>query len=907
MSKSASVMEAPPRDSLLPFIESLCESAGAWNAGWQLDLGAGEGQPWIQLRHAREVFPAQGWKLHVSASSVSAHEVLRRALPILLAQNARFKVAASLHALNALNEGRGQLSQVGKFITVYPRNDAQAVQLAVALDDATRGLRGPAVPSDRVLKPGSLVYYRFGGFTPRSMQTPLGEVVSVLVAPDGTLEADRREPFYQAPVWATDPFEAAGVAVAPPAAPVLFAERFLVTGRLHRSARGDVLAAFDMDEARRCVLKQALRDAALSPDARDATDRLRREAETLRRLAPDPRFPAVYDFFEQSAACVLVMEEVAGRTLEQHVLGPKPTGRLLSESQIRDWGRQLAAILQTIHDTGLVYRDLKSPNVIITPEGRVRLLDFELAFDTTQDARPPAQGTRGYISPQQAAGEIPTPADDIYGLGALLYYMATGAEPSQAPRPLETWGRPVRLLNPAISPALESVIRRCLAPDSAQRFASAADVADALAAKGPASFTPSTPESRSSLTARESAQRLGETLCRAARPAPGGHGLHWVGATNTPGKNLPSRDLGMGSGGATLALAELTAQFDVPEFTRVLGEAARWLCDVPRPAERPLPGLYVGEAGSGAALLRAGQVLGRPDLIAAATASSRWVAAQPFASPDLYNGTAGRLRFHLWLWDETGDTEALQAARDAGDALVRQAEAVDDDNGLGWRVPLSHQNKSDAPLLGYAHGAAGIADALLELYEVTQDTRLLETVQGAAHWLIREARPTLDDDSGLGWPPAQGARTFAAFWCHGSAGIGQFFLRAARLDVVPEAAGMAERAARTVAQATRWSCPAQCHGLSGSIEFLLDLYQQTREAAYLDDARTLARLLDAFASERDGGLIWPSESPTVFSPDYMTGYAGVAVCLLRLADPERLPRQLSRAGFRSTHSFGRKP
>src|SRR6185437_11429706 len=118
-----------------------------------------------------------------------------------LAETARFKVAASLSALNGLNEGRGQLSQVGKFITVYPSDDAQAVQLAVALDDATRGLRGPAVPSDRALRPDSLVHYRFGGFTPRSMQTPLGEVVSVLVAPDGTLEPDRREPFYQAPPW----------------------------------------------------------------------------------------------------------------------------------------------------------------------------------------------------------------------------------------------------------------------------------------------------------------------------------------------------------------------------------------------------------------------------------------------------------------------------------------------------------------------------------------------------------------------------------------------------------------------------------------------------------------------------------------------------------------------------------
>ncbi|HVA89955.1 MAG TPA: hypothetical protein VNL71_08925, partial [Chloroflexota bacterium] len=64
-----------------------------------------------------------------------------------------------------------------------------------------------------------------------------------------------------------------------------------------------------------------------------------------------------------------------------------------------------------------------------------------------------------------------------------------------------------------------------------------------------------------------------------------------------------------------------------------------------------------------------------------------------------------------------------------------------------------------------------------------------------------------------------------------------------------------------------------------------------------EDAARLAKLLEAFAVERDGLIMFSSESPTIFTPDYMVGYAGVAACLLRLADPGR-PRQLSRAGFR---------
>jgi lantibiotic modifying enzyme len=115
--------------------------------------------------------------------------------------------------------------------------------------------------------------------------------------------------------------------------------------------------------------------------------------------------------------------------------------------------------------------------------------------------------------------------------------------------------------------------------------------------------------------------------------------------------------------------------------------------------------------------------------------------------------------------------------------------------------------------------------------------------------------------------------------------------------VLPEAASLAQGAAQMVARGARWIGPTQCHGLAGNIEFLLDMYQETNDQVYLTEAQSLARLLEAFASERENGLVWPSDDPAVFAPDYMVGYAGVASCLLRLADPERRPHGLSRADF----------
>ncbi len=123
-----------------------------------------------------------------------------------------------------------------------------------------------------------------------------------------------------------------------------------------------------------------------------------------------------------------------------------------------------------------------------------------------------------------------------------------------------------------------------------------------------------------------------------------------------------------------------------------------------------------------------------------------------------------------------------------------------------------------------------------------------------------------------------------AFWCHGAGGIGRFFLHAAQLDVVPDALQFAARAARTVSRAARWAGPTQCHGLAGNIEFLLDMAQATGDPRYWADCEPLARLLVAQVVDEHGAVNWDEDVPDILTPDYMLGYAGVAVCLLRLAN-----------------------
>jgi Protein kinase domain len=466
----------PVFDSAENFIDLIVgeiESAADWR--WHVQPSAGVHQPWIRVIRPDVKLPRQGWKLHVTATVLDAPEILQHSLSVLLMSACCFKVAGSVALLDHLNQGVGGATQVGKFITVYPFDESAAVRLGEALDAATRdrGLHGPAVPSDRPIAPGSLVSYRFGAFGEDLMQTPIGELVPGLLAPDGQWVPDRRTVGFNPPEWAEDPFIAAGVVrhTSSQEHVRLLADRYLPLATLYSSPRGDVFLATDLVDGRVCVLKSAHPYAAIGRDGRDARDRLRYEADVLAQLAPLAPVPTPLSLVEDDGELYLALEYVGGETLETRVLALTTQGRLPEPAQVLAWGQQLADVLTTVHDAGFVYGDLKSINVLERPDGGLCLVDVEAAQQVGGAQAASCSGTRGYLSPERGVHGSPTVDDDVHGLGALLYFLATGAEPSLAARPEQLLSRPVELLNPSTAPPFVQIISRCLAPVSdADRF-----------------------------------------------------------------------------------------------------------------------------------------------------------------------------------------------------------------------------------------------------------------------------------------------------------------------------------------------------------------------------------------------------------------------------------------------------
>jgi eukaryotic-like serine/threonine-protein kinase len=218
---------------------------------------------------------------------------------------------------------------------------------------------------------------------------------------------------------------------------------------------------------------------------RTFVERFRREALAAARIS-HPNLVAVFDAGSEDGVHYIVMEHVPGETLADVV---RAEGRL-QPLRAATIAASMADALEVAHAAGIVHRDVKPANVMLTPDGRTKLMDLGIARSIDGETITHASsilGTAGYISPEQARGEPVDHRSDIYSLGCVLYEMLTGRQPFEARDPLAAAYRhvheapvPPTSLEPSVPPGLEAVTLRAMEKEPAARFQSAADMAAAL-------------------------------------------------------------------------------------------------------------------------------------------------------------------------------------------------------------------------------------------------------------------------------------------------------------------------------------------------------------------------------------------------------------------------------------------
>jgi eukaryotic-like serine/threonine-protein kinase len=266
---------------------------------------------------------------------------------------------------------------------------------------------------------------------------------------------------------------------------------YRITSKIGAGGMGEVYRATDTKLGRDVALKVLPSQMADDPDR---LARFRREARAVATLN-HPHIVTIFSVEEADGIHFLTMELVEGQTLDRLT----PAGGLPID-RIIEIASALSDALAAAHEKGIVHRDLKPANVMVTADGRVKVLDFGLAKDMRADDPAGAtqtsagftavgviMGTPSYMSPEQIAGRELDHRTDIFSLGIILYEMASGRRPFEgassaelASAILRDTPRPLSEIRNDIAPELCRLIQRCLEKNAQDRFASAREVRDAL-------------------------------------------------------------------------------------------------------------------------------------------------------------------------------------------------------------------------------------------------------------------------------------------------------------------------------------------------------------------------------------------------------------------------------------------
>ncbi|MGN9768506.1 class III lanthionine synthetase LanKC [Micromonospora sp. SD12] len=793
---------------------------------------------WLIYAPDGGTLPQQGWKIHVSATLGNAERVLDTIWDYCVPRGLSFKFLRGPRTLLLRNSKYASRAASGKFVTVYPRDDAELELVCKELDELLADEPGPYILSD--LRHGAgPVHVRYGGFAARYCHSPDGQVVPAIEDDTGTLVPDRRDPVFHVPSWVTlpdflAPHLAARNATSTDEVP------YRIEKVIHFSNGGGLYVGRDVRTDTQVVLKEARPHAGLDADGTDAVARLAREADALRRLADLPQVPRVHDEFTLGEHRFLALEFIEGRALNKVLVDRYPLidadATDADRAEYTRWAldvhRQVEEVVTAIHDRGLVYGDLHLFNVMVRPDDRIALVDFEVTAPIDGHRRPGLRN-QGFAAPRDRTG----PAVDRYALACL------------------------RL---ALFLPLTQLVR--LGPDKA------AHLADVIAAHFPVPRDLLDAAVREITGAEASDAGAAPDLTVDVGPAHRDRLARAILASATPQRDdrlFPGDIEQFRSGGLNLAHGAAGVLYAL----HVSGagqwpEHERWLVrHATAPASGTRCGFYDGLHGVAYALEALGR---RQDALDVLDICLR----QPLDGLDhsLSGGLSGIALNLAELAGRTGETALRDAAWRVAERVVDQ---LADDPGpdiSGGRNPYA----------GLLRGRTGPALLLVRLHELTGEQSLLDHAATALRQDLRRCvvRPDGALEVNEGW------RTMP-YLGQGSVGIGLVldeYLRHRADERFAEASAGVRRAARSpfYAQSGLFA------GRAGIVVYL---------AAYPDDPQRrrerdaqVARLA-WHALPYGDGTAFPGEQLLRLSMDLGTGTAGVLLALAaaRPDDPVSLP------------------
>ncbi|MFF0265789.1 class III lanthionine synthetase LanKC [Kribbella sp. NPDC004536] len=776
---------------------------------------------WIVYEPKGLTLPRQGWKIHVSACLDNAENVLEIVWSYCISRGIAFKHLRDADALHVNNSKSANRAASGKFVTIYPEDEESLRWILEELGRRLEGQPGPYILSDLRWGTGPL-YVRYGGFVAEFETFDLGVPEPAIRRPGGQLVPDRRKPSFSLPDWVELPgfllphLDARKARVDLP---------YRIEEALQFSNSGGVYVGVHHETGERVVLKEARPHAGLDRAGVDAVGRLERERSILEHLRDLSCVPSVRDYLVAGDHHFLVLEHIEGQPLNKlHGARLPLNGRSTDERSLADytkWARQIIADVEhnmsMLWQNGVVFGDLHTNNIMVRPDGRTVILDFETASFLDENHRP-ALATPGFAAPADRRGVD----RDVYALACLRLAMflplttLIPLDPEKAAELAAEIGRtypiPPRYFDEAISRIVGRPIQTDFDPGRAHPSRALRDMKWQQASRS----------------------MVGAIL-----------------ASATPGRDdrlFPGDIEQFSSGGLNIAHGAAGVLYAVSAATGDSDPAhERWLLDRAFADPDAKPGFYDGLHGVAYVLEYLGYRDEALSLIEKCT-PEQW----QHLGTDLSGGLAGIGLNLLHFGRLTGDPAILAAASQVGSAIAS-------------RVGSSTQ-------VGLMHGSSGVALFFVRLFEQTGGGGYLELAASAIDQDLQRCITAGDGSLQVddGW------RTLP-YLAGGSVGIGlvlQEFLKQRPNERYSDALDQIALGA----QSEYYAQPGLFNGRAGMLLFHAGL-RSSKNAIPSPQSVKQARRLSWHAVDYNGRMAFPGEHLHRLSMDLATGTAGVLLAL----------------------------
>ncbi len=254
-------------------------------------------------------------------------------------------------------------------------------------------------------------------------------------------------------------------------------DRYVIRSLLSAGGMGYVYRAHDNPTGQDVAIKEMIDRFTTSDARRAAMEFFRREVDLLATLR-HRAIPRVHRHFWENQRSYIVMDLVEGIDLRRMLTRLQETGKTLPLEMALQWALEICDVLNYLHSHNppVIYRDMKPSNIMVTPRGSIRLVDFGIARFFAPKIRGTMVGTQGYSPPEQYRGHA-EPRSDVYSLGATLHHLLTGRDP-QLEAPFDF--PPIREFNPDFPPELEAIVNRALHLNPDQRYPGITNMKNAL-------------------------------------------------------------------------------------------------------------------------------------------------------------------------------------------------------------------------------------------------------------------------------------------------------------------------------------------------------------------------------------------------------------------------------------------